>query len=116
LKDHPDAAAEIDHIEPRTIYVDAFDPDGTTGNVRAIHKVIHPVETPEESGLTATRRSNECGHCAPLDLQADVMQDMIAAVGKIEVVNLDDRCLLFLRRDRGRVSRYWGGKGFGHLE
>ena len=60
-----------------------MDLDRAAGDARPVNQVVHPVQAPQERGLTATGRTDERGDILSLDLQVDVVQCLRRVVEKI---------------------------------
>jgi len=61
FENHSHPLAQFDHINFGTVYVLRGNFDGSF-DPNPIDQVIHPVQTPEQSGFTATGRPDERGN------------------------------------------------------
>ena len=80
LEHHPDAPAHLDRIDGGGVEVTAVVEDvAVDGGAR--HEVVHAVEAADERALAAPRRPDERRHVVLADVEIDVLERDVAAVG-----------------------------------
>jgi len=117
LEDHPDAAAQIDHVHRRGVDVLAVDGDGTL-DARAGHDVVHPVQRAQERRFATARRPDQRGDLVGADLDGDLLEHAAIAVEEVQLadVNLGGSVAGRLAR-RGVSGKHLdpGERGRGHV-
>src|SRR5205085_6650917 len=112
LEDHTHAPAEIDDVHAGLIDVDPFDLARAAADARAVAQIVHPAQAAQQCGLAATRWTDERGDGARRNAQGHVVEDLVAAISKIELRNFD----VARPAGRPRSGLEKGDVGFGHFE
>src|SRR5438270_2908096 len=89
LENHPDTPPEIDDVNAGFVNVDPFDANRAARDPGAFDEIVHPVEATQERGLAATGRTDQRSDRAWRDADAYLVQDLVAPVGKIELLDFD---------------------------
>src|SRR5438270_1738056 len=89
LVNNPDTPSKIDDVNPGFVNVDRFDANRAARYPSAVDEIVHPVETAQERRLAATGRTDQRSDRAWRDADAYVVQDLVAPVGEIELLDFD---------------------------
>src|SRR3546814_14832505 len=73
FRSHPDAGAQLDHVQPAIVDVLAVEGDGAR-HPGALDRVVHPVEAAQEGRLAAAGRSDQGQHLVLRDIDPDAVE------------------------------------------
>ena len=95
LKDHADAAPDIDRIDVSSVEIVAVVGE-QSGDLGAIDQVVHPVEAPQHGGLAAPRRPDERRDLMHADLQRDTFHraELPVVDGQVSDIEHDRKVVL----------------------
>src|SRR5438046_2336323 len=109
LETHPNPPAQIDHIDVRRINIMSFQSNAASRDSRTVDQVIHAIKTAQQRRFPATGRSDEGSDSSRRDFQVHIEKDLMRAIAKIDVIDVDHdrlarlgfgRFLQFQRRSR----------------
>ena len=95
LEHHSYILAEFVHFHPFRIYIMSVDTDFSL-QTGSRNQIIHPVEKPEESRLTATGRSDKSDNRLFLNLHTDTLQCMKISIPKVHITRIYFHCIHIL--------------------
>jgi len=101
LEHHAHAAAEFLEVEILAVDVDAMDVNGTRGDARVGDAVVDAVDAADQGGLATAGGADESGDLAVWNIESDIVQDLLRAIGEVDIPELD-------RGARAGGNFWWG--------
>src|ERR1700722_18806702 len=95
LKNDADSGAQLRHILPFIVNILPIQGDGAS-DARTLNRIVHPVETTQKGRLAAARRPNQRQHLIAPDVESDVSNGALVAIGDTDAARRHDRIRYFV--------------------
>src|SRR5205823_6778748 len=109
LENHPNPPAQTDQTDHGLVTVASLQSNAASRDSRSVDQIVHAIKTAQQRRFSATGGPDEGSDSSRRDFQVHIEKDLIRAVAKIEVIDVDHdrlarlgfgRLLQFQRRGR----------------